>query len=178
MLESLISSQTRIKLLLKFFLNSDTKAYLRGLESEFGESSNGIRVELNRLEEAGMLLSESKGKKKYFKANTSHPLFYELQALVHKHLGLDQIIEQVVKRLGNLEQDYLTGAFARGLDHPVVDMAFVGEVDTQFLSELVVRAEGLIGRAIRYQVLTPDSFQQDQLSDEAGNRAFLLWFRE
>lgn len=178
MLESLISSQTRIKLLLKFFLNSDTKAYLRGLESEFGESSNGIRVELNRLEVAGMLVSESKGKKKYFKANTSHPLFYELQALVHKHLGLDQIVEQVVKRLGNLEQVYLTGAFARGLDNQVVDMVFVGEVDVQFLSELVARAEGLVRRAIRYQVLTPDGFHLAQLCDEAGNPPFLLWFSE
>ena len=55
MIETLISSKTRIKLLLKFFLNSNTTAYLRSLESEFGESTNAIRIELNRLEEAGML---------------------------------------------------------------------------------------------------------------------------
>ena len=57
MLETLISSKTRIKLLLKFFLNSKATSYLRGLESEFGESSNGIRIELNRFEKAGMLSS-------------------------------------------------------------------------------------------------------------------------
>ena len=55
MIETLISSKTRIKLLLKFFLNSNTTSYLRSLESEFGESTNAIRVELNRLENAGML---------------------------------------------------------------------------------------------------------------------------
>ena len=70
MIETLISSKTRIKLLLKFFLNSNTTSYLRGLEGEFGESSNAIRVELNKLEEAGMLSSEVKGNKKMFKANT------------------------------------------------------------------------------------------------------------
>lgn len=64
MIETLISSQTRIKLLLKFFLNSNTKAYLRSLESEFSESSNAIRLELNRLEQSGMLSSFMEGNKK------------------------------------------------------------------------------------------------------------------
>jgi len=50
MIESLITSKTRIKLLLKFFFNSQTKSYLRSMEKEFGESSNAIRIELNRFE--------------------------------------------------------------------------------------------------------------------------------
>lgn len=57
MIEALISSKTRIKLLLKFFLNSSNRAYLRGLEEEFGESTNAIRLELNKLEKAGMVSS-------------------------------------------------------------------------------------------------------------------------
>ena len=66
MIEGLITSKTRIKLLLKFFLNSETKSYLRSLESEFDESSNSIRVELNRLEAAGLLQSNLEGNKKIF----------------------------------------------------------------------------------------------------------------
>ena len=50
MLDSLITSKTRIKLLLKFFLNTSTHAYLRGLADEFGESTNALRLELNHLE--------------------------------------------------------------------------------------------------------------------------------
>ena len=84
MIEALISSQTRIKLLLKFFLNSKTKAYLRGLESEFGESTNAIRLELNRFEKAGMLSSEIEGNRKFFTANTAHPLYRELHNIVLK----------------------------------------------------------------------------------------------
>jgi hypothetical protein len=61
LLDSLITSKTRVKLLLKFFLNPETKAYLRGLSDEFGESSNGVRLELNRLTKAGLLTSESDG---------------------------------------------------------------------------------------------------------------------
>ena len=46
MIESLITSKTRTRLLLKFFLNPETRAHLRGLADEFGESTNGVRVEL------------------------------------------------------------------------------------------------------------------------------------
>jgi DNA-binding transcriptional regulator PaaX len=67
MIETLISSKTRIKLLLKFFLNSNTTAYLRSLEEEFGESTNSIRIELNRFEKAGFLASHSQANKKYLR---------------------------------------------------------------------------------------------------------------
>ena len=69
MLDTLITSKTRIKLLLKFFLNSNSSSYLRGLESEFGESSNAIRLELNKFEKAGLLTTTTNGNKKMFKAD-------------------------------------------------------------------------------------------------------------
>ena len=49
MLDSIITSQTKIKLLLRFFLNPNNSGYLRQLANDFGESTNGIRVELNKL---------------------------------------------------------------------------------------------------------------------------------
>ena len=67
MLDALITSKTRIKLLVKFFLNIENKSYLRGLESEFGESTNAIRVELNRLEDAGLLVSKLKVIRKFIR---------------------------------------------------------------------------------------------------------------
>ena len=74
MLDTLITSKTRIKLLLKFFLNSNASSYLRNLESEFQESTNGIRLELNKFEKAGLLQSHMSGNKKLYQANTGHPL--------------------------------------------------------------------------------------------------------
>ncbi len=115
MLNSLITSKTRVKLLLKFFLNSDNKSYLRNLEQEFGESSNAIRVELNRLEEADLLRSEVSGNKKYFCANTSHPLFKDINNIVRNSVGIDQLIERVINQVGNLEVAYITGEFAKGI---------------------------------------------------------------
>ena len=95
MIETLISSKTRIKLLLKFFLNGNNKGYLRGLEAEFGESSNAIRIELNRLEDAGLLTSSLQGNKKIFTADQQHPLYEDIHNILVKYTGLDKIVERV-----------------------------------------------------------------------------------
>jgi hypothetical protein len=152
MIEALISSKTRIKLLLKFFLNSNATAYLRGLESEFGESSNAIRLELNRFEEAGMIESWMDGNKKIFQANTRHPLFKELHNILLKYVGLDQIIENVIERLGEVQKVFLVGDFSKGLDSEIIDLIFIGDVDKGYLLQLVDKVEGLIHRKIRYLI--------------------------
>lgn len=159
MIDALISSKTRIKLLLKFFLNSNATAYLRSLESEFGESSNGIRVELNRLEHAGLLLSDSEGNKKIFRANTGHPLFREIHNIILKQVGLDQVIETVIQRLGDVQRVYLIGDFSKGMDSPVIDLVFVGDFDKPYLAILVEKAEKLVGRKIRYLLYSPEEAQ-------------------
>ena len=159
MIETLISSKTRIKLLLKFFLNSKTKAYLRSLEGEFGESTNAIRLELNKLENAGMLSAELEGNKKVFTANTKHPLFKEIHSIIRKHIGLDRIIETVVERLGEVDKVYLAGDFSRGLDSDIIDLIFVGDIDQAYLINLINKAEKLINRKIRYLIYRPEELE-------------------
>lgn len=156
MINALITSQTRIKLLKKFFLNNSTKAHLRGLETEFGESSNSIRIELNRFEGAGLLNSLRDGNKKVYQANSSHPLFKDIHSIILKETGIDRVIEKVIHRLGNLLSVYLVGDFAHGKDSPVIELILVGaNIDREYLSRKVVQAEELVGRKVSYIVLDP-----------------------
>ena len=152
MIQTLISSKTRVKLLLKFFLNSNAKAYLRGLETEFGDSSNAIRLEINRFEQAGMLKSEMIGNKKMFQANVEHPLFNEVHSILMKYVGLDQIIENIVKRLGEVRRVFLGGEFSQGLDSHIIDLIFVGNIDINYLVSLIEKTEKLVSRKIRYVI--------------------------
>ena len=152
MIQTLISSKTRVKLLLKFFLNSNAKAYLRGLETEFGDSSNAIRLEINRFEQAGMLKSEMIGNKKMFQANVEHPLFNEVHSILMKYVGLDQIIENIIKRLGEVRRVFLGGEFSQGLDSQIIDLIFVGNIDINYLVSLIEKTEKLVSRKIRYVI--------------------------
>ncbi len=177
MIETLISSKTRIKLLLKFFLNSKTTAYLRSLEGEFGESTNAIRVELNKLENAGMLSSSLKGNKKIFQANTKHPLFKEIHNILLKHIGLDQIIENVVKRLGDVERVYLIGDFAKGLNSQIIDLIFIGDIEKTYLLNLIEKAEELIQRKVRYLIYKESELPASKLNEMNPER-LLLWSKD
>jgi hypothetical protein len=157
MINTLITSQTRIKLLKKFFLNHSTKAHLRGLESEFGESSNSIRIELNRFEDAGLLTSLRDGNKKIYQANSNHPLYKDIHSIILKETGIDRVIEKVIHRLGNLLSVYLIGDFAHGKDSPVIELILVGaDIDHEYLAKKVVQAEELVGRKVSYIVLSPN----------------------
>lgn len=158
MLDTLITSKTRIKLLLKFFLNSKTSSYLRNLESEFGESSNSIRLELNKFEEAGLLETSTSGNKKLFKANVKHPMFSDIRNILLKYTGLDKIVEQIITRLGNIEAVYLVGELARGLDSPIIDLILVGDIDKAYLLNLVEKTEKLIEKKVRYVIFNKQEF--------------------
>ncbi len=166
MIETLISSKTRIKLLLKFFINSNTQAYLRSLEDEFKESTNSIRIELNRLEQANMLKSNLSGNKKIYQANTKHPLFFDIQKIVMKHVGIDEIINNVAKNLGLLERVYLTGSFVKGNDSKIIDLVFIGEIDEAYLDTLIGKSEKLIKRKINVKVVSIKDFNETNYIDK------------
>jgi len=179
MLDTLITSRTRIKLLLKFFLNSNARSYLRGLESEFGESTNAIRLELNRFEDAGLLKSEVVGNKKMFRANTKHPLYDDIHNILLKYIGLDQVVEKVVNKLGDVKLVFLTGDFARGRDSSIIDLIFVGDdIDKAYLIRLVEKAETLVRRKIRYLVYRDGEFEKEYDRDRIAGELLLLWKAE
>ncbi|MCX6226496.1 MAG: winged helix-turn-helix domain-containing protein, partial [Bacteroidia bacterium] len=137
MLDTLVTSKTRLKLILKFFFNPSSSAYLRGLADEFGESSNAVRLELNRFEEAGLLESETNGNKKLYHANMKHPLYNDIHSIIRKTIGIDQIVDEVVAKLGDVEEAYVTGDFAVGSNGKTVDILLIGsDINKDYLHRL------------------------------------------
>lgn len=177
MLDTLITSKTRIKLLLKFFLNPQTSAYLRSLSEEFGDSTNAIRLELNRFEEAGMLTSSLDGNRRIFKANIKHPLFKDVHNMLLKFTGIDQIIERIVDRLGNVIKVYVDGSLARGIESEVIDLVLFGEdIDRQYLTKLIDKLEPLLGKHIRYLLL--NEAEEENYLQSQKIKPLLIWNHE
>ena len=177
LLDSLITSKTRIKLLLKFFLNPGTKAYLRGLATEFGESTNAIRVELNRLTEAKILKSVHSGRTVQYLANKEHSFFKDMQSVVKKFVGLDKVAEELAAKLGDIQAAYVIGDYAKGNDSGLIDLVLVGQVDDEKLKEVTKKTEELIDRKIRTLVLAPTDLEklQSRLDIE---HALFIWGKE
>lgn len=131
---------------------------MRNLESEFGESTNAIRLELNKFEDAGLLSTQMSGNKKLFTANTLHPMFSDIQNILMKYTGLDKIAEQVIGKLGNVEGVYLVGELAKGLDNPIIDLIFIGDINKAYLLNLTEKAEKLIHKKIRFVIFSKKEF--------------------
>lgn len=174
MLESIITSKTRVKLLLKFFSNPQTTAYLRGLADELGENTNAVRLELNRFSKAGLLKHQQDGNTVLYKANINNPFFKQLHRLVMKYLGLEDVVESIVNKLGPLQLAFITGSYAKGKDSGIIDLVLVADsFDLNYLQMLHKRAEEICGRKIRILTLHPNEFQSLIGSFEMDNSLIL-----
>ena len=164
MLNQLITSKTRLRLLIKFFISQANRGYLNGLASEFNESTNSIRKELNHLSEAGYLEKYKDSNKVAYKANVNHPLFEVLQKVVFKHLGLEEIVEGVLERMGSVEKILLVGDYAKGLDTGVIDIVLVGKtLNTEYIGALEDKIENLIDRKVNFFLSTKSQTRQESI---------------
>ncbi len=173
LLGPLITSKTRLKLLLRFFVNQDLSGYLQGLSKELEENSNSVRVELNRLEQAGMLQSEMDGRRKLYRVNKKHPLTSDLTTMLRKVTGIDAIIERVVERVKeNLDQVWICGKLAQGLDSDVIEVVLVGsDVDEEYIAELMGKVAKVTEKQIEYEVLA-------KVPDDRRSGCLLIWEKQ
>ena len=172
----IISSKTKVKLLVRLFMNPGTQSYLRQLAHEFGLSTNAVREELNQLSATQLVTSDKQGKRVLYRANESHPLFPELKSMVAKVLGVDQVIDGIIKRLGDLQEAYLIDDYAEGKDTGIIDLLLVGDIDDYHLNDLRRKTERYIKRKIRTIVFNAQEFER--FGDKLEDRPHLLIWRK
>ena len=155
MLQTLITSKTRLRILVKFFINAANNAHLRGLAEEMHESTNAIRKELNNLEEAGYLKKEAVQNRISYKANTQHPLYKTLKNIIFQHIGLDSIVEMVLDRMGSVNKVIVIGDYANGNDTGTIEVVVIGgELNTEYIENLSLKIEKEIKRKVQF-FITP-----------------------
>ncbi len=151
MLEDLITSKTRLRLLIKFFISQANSGYLNGLAKEMDGSTNKIRKELNHLQKAGYLHKVKQDNKVEYSANTDHPLYNTLKKVVYKHLGLEDLVATVIERMGNVKQIILIEDYAKGIDSKNIEVVLVGQyLNFEYISQLEQKIEKLIGRKVSF----------------------------
>lgn len=168
MLEALISSKTRVKLLTLFLLNPDSEFYIREIVRMTGENINGVRRELANLESFGLLVGERKGNQQYFGVDRDFFIYHELQQIVLKTEGVAQIIRENLSLVQTIECMFIYGSFAQGTagGKSDIDLFIVGDVDEKTLIPLVHTSERAIGREINYSLMRSSEFTRRR---EDGN---------
>ncbi len=161
MLEKIITSKTRLNLLIKFFVNIANKGYLNSLANQFGESTNSVRKELANLTEAGYLKKKVIDNKVIYSANINHPLFNVLQSIIRKHLGIEDIVNNILNKIGDIDKIILLGDYAEGIDSGLIEVVIVGKnINKEFLDEIHPKIEKEISRKINFLITSTGTFQK------------------
>jgi len=167
LIDQLFSGKIRLKLLARLLLNPSSQVYLRQLERDLQVSSNTVRLELNKLSEMKLinLVETEESKIKKYIANTVHPLYSNLRSIILKYIGVDQLIEEIFYKLGEIDEVFLTSEFANGIETPFIDLVLVGDIDRDYLNKLVERAEKLLHKKIRMAIYSKNEFTPSLLEN-------------
>lgn len=156
MLQDLIISKCRVKLLQTFLAQPNEIFYIRQLVRATGEEINAVRRELNHLEKSLIVKKEGRGNRIYYWMDKNCPFYGDLLALVSKTVGLGAAIIKNKAKIGKVRLAMLSGRFARGLPtkEGAVDLLVVGDINLSQLVQIVRAEETRAGREINYTVMT------------------------
>jgi len=162
MLEALISSNTRVKLLTLFLLNPESEYYIREIVRMCGENYNAVRRELANLESFGLITGQKKGNQQYYTVNRDFFLYDDLQKIVLKTEGIAKIIKEDLARLRDIECMFIYGSFAQGTAGAKsdIDLFIVGDIDENLLLPRVHTSERVINREINYTLMRSNELKK------------------
>ena len=160
MLEQIVTSKTRVKLLTLFLLNPDTEMYVREISRRIEENINAVRRELANLEGIGLLGSYFKGNLKYFVVNKQMPIYEELKSIILKTEGVSKVLHDDLQKLGSIDKAYIYGSFASGKADGTsdIDVMIVGDVDEDSLIINIKQLEDFLMREVNYTLYTPEEY--------------------
>ncbi|MBI2611261.1 hypothetical protein HYW54_00755 [Candidatus Gottesmanbacteria bacterium] len=161
MLEDLIISRVRVKILQLFFQNIGQMYHVREIVRRVDEEINAVRRELLHLEKAGILQKDRRANRLFYILRRDYPLHFDLLYLTAKTTGLGGGILKNRVKIGRLKYVCLSGKFIRNLPRTQneVDLLVVGKAVIPELAQLIRHEEGRRNGEINYTVMTEDEFE-------------------
>lgn len=161
MLDKIIVSRVRVKVLCLFLLNPGKIFYVREIVRKTKEEINAVRRELSHLEKAKLLKKEKRANRLYYAFRRDYPLYFELLEIINKAYGLGGEIIKQRMRLGKIKYVMLSGRFVRCQERKAddVDLLVVGEVVLPQLSQIIRAEEVRRDQEINYTVMSEKEFE-------------------
>lgn len=153
MLKRLFTSKVRIKLLTLFLLNPEKEFFIRQLTRKLDEQINSVRRELDNLKKIGLLTSNLKNRKKYYKVDPNFILFNELKSIITKAENSNEDLVKQIQKLGKVELLILSGTFIN--KEADADLLLVGDINKANLADLL---DAELDQPMRFTVMNKEDF--------------------
>ena len=184
MLETLLGSRLRAKVLGWLFSHPDERYFVRQLTALLKEDSTNVSRELARLEKVGILVSFTEGRQKYYQANRQSPIFNELHGLMLKTAGVADIIKKALEpRVADIALAFIFGSVARRAEDRLsdIDLLVVGDISFGEVVDLVSTAEEALSRELNPVVYRLTEFNKRVSEDHyfvrdilSGDKIFVV----
>ena len=168
----LFPNQYRRKVLGLLLMRPDQQIHLRELARVIGAAPGTLKKELDALCGVGLLRAERVGNQVRFCANTAHPVFPELQALIRKTIGLvDALRLSLAPLAGRIDAAFIFGSMASGTESAGsdIDLMVVGDAGFAEIVDATYAAQATLGREINPKVMSASEWQ----AKKAERNAFL-----
>lgn len=160
-LASALFGKTRRAILALFYAHTDESFYTRQVAQITGISAGVVYRELEKLNAAGILNREVRGRQVYHRASKDCPIFDELKNLVMKTFGLVDVLKAALIPLAaRISAAFIYGSFAQGRQNSSsdVDVMVIGEVGFSEVVEAFAPAQEKLRREINPTVYPPEEF--------------------
>jgi predicted nucleotidyltransferase len=150
------TSEVRRQILAAFYAGPGLVTHARELARRLGHPSQVVGRELRRLEDAGILASETVGRARRYRVNVDSPIAADVRGLVLRTIGAEALIRNALGGVAGIEEAWIFGSHARGTERPCsdIDLLVIGPVDRGALSERLVEAEQELGRDVNMVAYT------------------------
>ncbi len=156
------------RLLARIYLHPEEPIPLAGLAREIGLDATTVLREVNRLEDAGLVVSDRIGRARVVRPDERSPFYPELSALLFKAFGPATVLARSLRNLPGVEAAYIFGSWAgryHGEAGPApgdIDLLVVGRPDRRALARVCREAGRELGLEISPTVVTKESWESDE----------------
>ncbi len=160
MIDKIIPSKTRRKILELLFHHPDQSFYLRKVVREVGEEVNAVKRELDILTEAKVLNKEKRLNKVFFTLNKNWRHYEDFLRIFAKSNLLSTLFYENLSRMGKIKYASLSMKFVKR--QPIKDdevyFLVVGVVVVPEIQSIVTQVEKKLNQEINYTVMTEEEF--------------------
>lgn len=154
-----IFPRVRAELLRLLFADPTKEFHLRELCRLSNLSVGTIQQEVGKLTAVDLLVARRDGNRLYFRANTQHPIFPELQGIALKTTGLREQLSEALAGIPDVELAFIFGSAAAGTTGAGsdVDLLVIGKAGLRALAPKLRPVTSRLGREINPHILTRET---------------------
>lgn len=172
MLQNIIPSKARRKILQLFFNDPAQSHYLRQIVRDVDEEVNAVKRELDILSEAKLLTKEKRLNKVFYTLNKNYMYYDDFLKIFAKSLPLAEQIYKNEPKLGKIKFAVLSLKFVKKvpIKEDEIYLLFVGTVVVPEISTIIAPIEKTFGQEIHYTVMS-----EEELSFRKRNNDPFIW---